>query len=174
MQSRSRLVRLGVFAFHCWTAIIVTTLITLGLGAFVEHFTGESIGDVIFGGPCFIAFLAVGFCLGFWINRWLKSKLAKWVWVRALALWCVFLQDQIRMPGPQGVLHSIWTNYFGNSNCGGTECVYELVGTWPLFSSIGYSIGSFVGCRKKQDYALVSKSDSALSISQSQSEDSST
>jgi hypothetical protein len=125
--------------------MIVSTLITVFLGAFVERFTAEQVAEFIFQGPFFVAFLTIGFCLGFWINRWLNSKLAKWVWVPALALLCVFLQDQIRYPGPQGILSEIWTNYFGNSNCGGTECVYGLFGTWPLFSSIGYSIGSVIG-----------------------------
>ena len=157
MQRRSRLVRWGVFVFHCWVAVIVTTLTTLLLGAFVEQFTGERIGAVIFGGPLFGAFLIIGFCFGFWINRWLGSNLAKWAWVPALALLSIFLQDQIHTHGSQGTLHEIWINYFGNSNCGGTECVYELVGTWPLFSSIGYSLGSLVGQRLRKKTPSQSK-----------------
>lgn len=170
MQNRSRLVRFGVFAFHCWVATIASTLIALFVGAFVVRFIGEQAGDAlaaILGGPFFLAFLAVGFCLGFWINRWLKSALAKWVWILPLIGCLVLMIGQIRYADPGGVLHEIWVDYFGNGNCGGTECLGEVFGTWPLFSAIGYAIGSSLGRKRKPGVALSSKRDSTPSRSQS-------
>ena len=144
------LVRLGIFMFHVFVAMIGSTLMAIFLGAIVAYFAGERIAEAVFAGPLFLPFLAVGFFFGLATSDSLNLKSGQWVWAVALGVLLVFLQDQIRTSSPQGILHDIWVDYFGNSNCGGTECAYELVGTWPLFSSIGYSLGSLVGQRLRK------------------------
>ena len=134
--------RVAIFCVHCFAAIIATTFVTMALGAVTSIVFGERTFGLIFQGPLFFAFLTVGFCSGLSINSGFKSNSAQWVWVVQLCFLAILMRDQFQSPGSQGVLHDIWFNYFGRSNCGGTECVYELFGTWPLFSSIGYSIGS--------------------------------
>lgn len=149
--------RAVIFCLHCFAGIVAATIVTMLLAAVTESATGKKLYDIIFGGPFFFAFLTVGFCSGLGINSRLKSKSAQWVWVVQLCFLAILMQDQIHWPGPQGVLHDIWLGYFGNSNCGETECVYELLGTWPLFSSVGYSIGSLAARPFARKKAAVTK-----------------
>lgn len=149
-SNRSRFERTGIFVLHSMTATVVTVLIVLFTDMAFEKWIGAERSDRIVGGPFFFPFLVVGFGLGYLINKQLKSKSAQWVWVLPLLLFSILLTDQIRYPDAQGRLYDIWLAYFGNNdtNCGGTECLYELLGTWPLFSAMAYAIGS-LAARKR-------------------------
>lgn len=90
--------------------------------------------------PCFAGYWAVGALVGFWLNRRDCSRAASWVWLAPLALTAFSLPVYFRFPMDLG-WSGVWTAYF-SKNCGGSECLVELMETAPLITCVAYSLGA--------------------------------
>lgn len=90
------------------------------------------------------AYAAAGIALGYVINGRLPSRLGMWVWV-PLFLWLVALMHDFA--APLGAWRGIWTNFF-TDRCDSSECLYELLGTWPFLGSLGYSMGTWLKLKR--------------------------
>jgi hypothetical protein len=93
--------------------------------------------------------------IGFISARRIPSRSAHWVWLMGLGWFSLFVWDAVhshRADSCQGcnVIQSIWRNLFavGYHSCQ-QECLGELFGTAPLMTSVGYSLGAWLGLRDR-------------------------
>lgn len=101
------------------------------------HLNGTVVEKVaaLFDGPYFVFPILCGFVLGWISHRFLKSNTAAWTWVpMALVLMWNLLTWQSY--GPDDAVANFFT-----SQCGGSECLYELSVTAPFYTSVAYSCG---------------------------------
>ena len=84
--------------------------------------------------PIFIAIACA-----FIFRRLTHRQPSVWVWVlpAIILAWNLFTWD--RYPGQIYYWKDAWNNYFG-SECGSSECLYELAVTGPFCCSVAYSI----------------------------------
>jgi hypothetical protein len=90
--------------------------------------------------PYYVGIVLGGFVLGTFSHRFFRPRAAYWVWIipAGILVWNIFTWEaapsQLYWP-------DVWNNYFG-SDCGGSECVYEVFVTVPFYSSFAYALGS--------------------------------
>jgi hypothetical protein len=89
--------------------------------------------------PYFVGPILMAFVLGWTSRRYLDSRAAAWVWVLpALAL--VWNLMTWKSYSPLGHWADVEANFF-TTNCGDSDCLYELFVTAPFYTSIAYSLG---------------------------------
>jgi hypothetical protein len=107
-------------------------------GSFIDHMVGQPVFMGV-GQPYYPVLILAGLTLGLVSPRFFHAGGAPWVWVLPLTvlLWHVFTW---RNHGYLPYWSDIWNNYFG-SNCGSSECLYELFVTVPFYASAAYTAG---------------------------------
>jgi len=130
---------IGFYGIHVLISTVAVFLVAVFLGAGIEHFINARIGDALFAGPVFPVEIGLGLLSGFFINKHLQCKSAKWAWVPFAAI--VVLSD---FPGKEGWGYTL--KYLFGTQCG--DCVEQLITIGPLYSSIAYSIGAWAGMKR--------------------------
>jgi hypothetical protein len=90
------------------------------------------------GEPFWLPEIMAGLLLGWFAFETVPSKTAFLAWIvpAGCLLWSVW-----SLQHTTGAHDSTWNTYFG-SDCGGSECLYQLLLTAPFYSSVFYSIGA--------------------------------
>ncbi len=87
--------------------------------------------------------LLAGFLLGWLVNRRFPRKAALWIWlVPFVFLVYDILTWSTKWLEGQTWLGNVWDVFFGN--CGGTDCIYQLTVTYPLYASAAYSLAALI------------------------------
>jgi hypothetical protein len=107
-------------------------------GNWVDHIAEQPILRAA-GEPYFAFPVITSFVFGALSRRYSRSSSAAWVWVlpAIILVWNLFTWET---GGVGPYWPDVWNNYFG-SDCGGSECVYELFVTAPFYTSLAYSLG---------------------------------
>jgi len=87
-----------------------------------------------FGGPILVAFI-----LGWISRRYFKSRVAAWVWV-PMTLALLWNITTWRSYSPLSHWGDVRANFF-TSDCGDSDCLYEMLVTGPFYTSVAYSLG---------------------------------
>jgi hypothetical protein len=132
---------LGVLA----TMILATLTAVFAKGSHPGDFLDLVVDQYIVKGvdqPYYPMLILAGFTLGSLNLLFFRTRTAVWVWVLPLCilLWNIFTWET---GGHAGYWQDVWANYF-SSNCGSSECLYELFVTVPFYVSSAYSIGWLV------------------------------
>jgi hypothetical protein len=92
------------------------------------------------GEPIWLPCIAAGLLAGQFLYRSIPSRLAFLAWLppAAFLLWSAWSWQK-----SMAVYDSTWDTYFGK-NCGGSECLYELLLTAPFYTGLGYSLGALL------------------------------
>jgi len=108
-------------------------------GNFVDHVIDQRVFRVLSDNPYFLGPILVAFISGVILYRFWATRVALTVWVlpAAILLWNIWTWKSY---SPRSDLADAWANYFG-SDCGGTECTYELFVTAPFLTSSAFSLG---------------------------------
>ena len=96
-------------------------------------------------GPlCGLLSAILGLFTGYFFFRKIPSRFAFWVWLIPgfLLAWNVWSWNR-----EMSQYNSTWDTYFG-TNCGGTECLYQVFFTAPFYTAVFYSIGAFISYKK--------------------------
>jgi hypothetical protein len=102
--------------------------------------TGQITGE-----PIWLPEIIAGMFLGMLLYRRIASPFALLAWLPP----AVFLSwSALSWHRTMAAYDSTWDTYFGK-NCGGSECLYELLLTMPFYAAVGYSVGAlFSGAQK--------------------------
>lgn len=110
-------------------------------------------------------FWGSGLLIGFLLNRRTLSRAACWVWVGGAVWLAIGMLDSYSPPGSHPWYNPPWCPPAGCSfveqvkdglfdlsgdKCGGSECLGEFIFTTPVFASVAYSLGAWLGLRSKQ------------------------
>ncbi len=110
-------------------------------GNFVDHMVDQFV-FIGFNPPYYFTPILVALILGGISRHFFSTRSAAWVWILPLGilLWNTFTWET----GGYGTYwQGVWNNYFG-SDCGSSECLYELFVTVPFYTSVAYSFGWLV------------------------------
>jgi hypothetical protein len=88
--------------------------------------------------PYFMTSILSAVCLGFMSHRFSKSQAAVWVWLLPTAVLMFNLLPSV-LSSPSAAKNA-WINYFSR-DCGGTECLGELLVTAPFYTSLAFTFG---------------------------------
>ena len=144
-------------------------------GVVVSHFAGAVIASVAIGFfpegafnkvlyntwlDVFVPFMTVtAAALGFVVARKWNDRRAIWTWIPGLiwfGLAAFDLANGRKDTWPHSTLPMLFDNLLGPTDrCAGSECVYELFCTAPLFCSIAYSIASWITLRARSTVAPI-------------------
>jgi hypothetical protein len=107
-------------------------------GNWADHIADQPILRAV-GEPYFALPVVAGLFLGVMSGRFFRSSSAAWVWVvpTIILVWNLFSWQN---GGYRPYWPDVWNNYFG-SNCGSSECLYELFVTAPFYTSVAYTLG---------------------------------
>lgn len=125
--------------FVAWIGVFLVSMLLVA--GFEKAGVSETILNFAFlWGPAFPGEAILGFLMGFWVNRFLRSKSAQWVWLPAvaLAIWGIF---SFR---PLGAAYG--AKYLFGTTC--VACADQLLVVIPLVSSIAYSLGTWVALKR--------------------------
>jgi hypothetical protein len=92
--------------------------------------------------PIWLPEIIVGFWLGRVVFNRIPSKIALFAWIPP-AVFLAFSAGNWQRT--MSVYDSTWNTYFG-SQCGGSECLYQLFLTAPFYTGIAYSLGALLEC----------------------------
>jgi hypothetical protein len=112
-------------------------------GNWADHLADQPILRAV-GEPYFALPVLTGFFLGVLSSRFFRSSSAAWVWVlpTIILVWNLLSWHN---GGYRPYWPDVWNNYFG-SNCGSSECLYELFITAPFYTSFAYTLGWIARC----------------------------
>lgn len=137
--------RFGRYVLHVAIATV---------GGLIFAFFGSSVfsGGAVFNEPVWSAAIIGGAVLGFLVNRRFRDGYAALAWVIPL-VWVVYgVFDEAHhfshAWSQQTLLGDLWDNFFG-ADCGGSECLYELLFSAPFLSSLAYSLSALLVLRSK-------------------------
>jgi len=107
-------------------------------GDWGDHVADQSILKAA-GEPYFMFPVIAGLAFGALSYRYSRSSSAAWVWVlpAIVLIWNVLTW---KTGGLSPYWPDVWNNYFG-SDCGSSECLYELFVTMPFYTSLAYAAG---------------------------------
>jgi hypothetical protein len=94
--------------------------------------------------PLYLPEIVAGLLFGWFLFKVWPSRTAFLAWLVPLALlaWSAWSNRTM------AVWDSTWDTYFGR-NCGGSECLYQVLLTVPFYASIAYSLGAFIRFRTR-------------------------
>lgn len=134
--------RFGTFLLHVILIGIDAFVISLFLAVGLEKLNlSERVIDFIFlWGPAFPGESILGFLIGFWVNRFLQSKSAKWAWIpfAVFALWGIYSFK------PLGAAYGV--RYLFGTAC--VQCADQLLVVNPFVASIAYSLGAWATLKR--------------------------
>jgi len=135
---------IGEFLVHTVAAtlgaFIITALVIALAGKLLSGWQPALLGTTL------AIYAAAGVAVGYWINIRYPSPLGSWVWILPF-IWIFVLMSDYARPGHVD-WHQIWIAFFTN-RCDASECMYELTGTFPFVSSVGYSVAAWVALRRR-------------------------
>jgi hypothetical protein len=141
---QSTVATIGAFVLGAICGLVPSIVIALllknsGPGNFVDHLVDQRVFRVLVDNPYFLGPIVVAFALGILSHRVWKTKSALWVWLlpTIVLVWNVLTWKSYTTRSNWA---DAWANYFG-SDCGGSECLYEVFVTAPFYTSIAYSLG---------------------------------
>ncbi len=118
-------------------------------GNWIDHTVSQPIlratGEPLFVFPIFAAVL-FGFLS--WRRRWSSSAL--WVWVLPLVN-LIFNVFTWRTGGFHQYWPDVWNDFFG-SQCGSSECAYEVFVTAPTYTSAAYALGYALARKRSRNH----------------------
>jgi hypothetical protein len=138
------LLNVGAYIIHTFTATVVLPFLSMLVGWGLTSIIGgsELVADFLAAGPP--VYVAVGFVIGFFVNRVLRHRSSLWVWIPPLLLFVDVFQNDVASFG----FHAALRDNFGFPPTGGIEGV---LATCPLYSAMAYSLGSWVGLRRSRN-----------------------
>lgn len=137
----------GLYLVHVLIGTIGVFLVTVFLGAGAEHLLNAEAGgafDAFWGGSVFLPFIILGFLAGFFINRRLQSKSAKWAWIIP-TFPIVYDFYSFTNLGWE----STFIYLFAPKHGGGIE---QFVTVAPFYGSIAYSLGAWLALKRRSDH----------------------
>jgi hypothetical protein len=134
-------IRIAEVLTHFLFAVCISLALGLPLEAVAEkHLIATALM------PLPPAIVLVGFLLGIFVQRKVGRRSGIWVWIPGLLWLCLGVQElssgwEVSW-SKQSRIHYVFVQLFGStSKCLGSECLYELVYTWPCFAAISYAGG---------------------------------
>jgi hypothetical protein len=87
----------------------------------------------------------LGAFAGYFFFKKIPTRFAFWVWLvpGSLLAWNAWYWQHTGMVK----YASIWDTYFG-TNCGGSECLYQILFTAPFYTAVFYSLGAFLSHKR--------------------------
>jgi hypothetical protein len=115
-------------------------------GNFIDHITQQP-ASTLLNQPYYVAPVLCGLALGALSRYFVRPRWAAWVWVlpMIILLWNLLTWKGAGPPTTAVYWEDVWGNYFG-SDCGGSECMYEVFVTVPFYTSVAYSLGAITVC----------------------------
>lgn len=137
----------GFYVVHVLIGTIAVLLAAALLVAILEHIINPAVADKSFFGPPCVAQITLGFVMGFFVNRYLLSKSAKWTWVPYAVLLLLFFPDYVKSEnGWRGAV-----SYLFGTNC--NDCMEQIITAGVLYGSITYSLGAWVATKSRSTKA---------------------
>ena len=135
----------GALLLGVGAALILATLIAFFTrtpdGNLVDKVVAEPLFKIGADNPYYAGPILMAFILG-WVARRSESRSAAWMWVLpTLSLVWNVMSWKSHSPLPRW--EDVRANFF-TSNCGDSDCIYELLVTAPFYTSVAYSLGSIV------------------------------
>jgi len=132
----------GALLLGVGAALILATLIAFFTrtpdGNLVDKVVAEPLFKIGADNPYFAGPILMAFILG-WVARRSESRSAAWMWVLpTVALVWNVMSWKSHSPLPRW--EDVRANFF-TSNCGDSDCIYELLITAPFYTSVAYSLG---------------------------------
>jgi hypothetical protein len=145
---------------------------TFGVGAltylasaytFAEIFPERSIRPVqwiLTETPFFPLQIVFGFYLGWDISRRLKHRSMLWVWIIPgwFLLYCLLAVPGLHIMAPPTLAAQIaqesqspFSHYFGWGCRPKDRCIDQLIVTMPFYAAVAYSLGAWLGLRKRRE-----------------------
>ena len=108
-------------------------------GSFEDRLVSLRIFRVLVDSPYFLGPIIVAFILGAFASRAWETNAGLWVWLlpTGILVWNLLTWKSYTS---RTNWVDAWANYFG-SDCGDSECLYELLVTAPFYTSVAYSLG---------------------------------
>lgn len=126
---------------------LAATIPAVLIAAVTKNTSGGNWGDHLVeqpvlraaGEPYFALPVISAFFLGVLSHRYSRSSSAAWVWVlpTVVLIWNLFTW---KTGGFRPYWPDVWNNYF-SSDCGSSECLYEIFVTAPFYTSLAYTLG---------------------------------
>jgi hypothetical protein len=115
-------------------------------GNFIDHITQQRV-SMLLNQPYYVAPVLCALALGALSRRFVRPRWAAWVWVlpMIILLWNLLTWKGAGPPTTAVYWADVWADYFG-SDCGGSECMYEVFVTVPFYTSAAYSLGAVAVC----------------------------
>jgi hypothetical protein len=159
--------KLAYFGPHIVFLIIATSIAFLVIGTtglffhWVQRWS-PLIGSFTFDSPYSPLAWGTALLVGLLVNRRTRNRSACWVWLLGVGWmgWMIF--DALKLFDPRwcqgcSAAQMIWRNFFGlNVSSCTDECLGKLFATFPMFCSIGYSVGAMFGLHLAQKASLSS------------------
>ena len=95
---------------------------------------------ILTGEPLWVPEIAAGLLIGWLAYKRLPSIFAFISWILPGG---ILLLNLISWQQTMSQYDSTWSTFFG-TDCGGSECLYELFVTVPFYTAVGYSIGAVI------------------------------
>jgi len=116
----------------------------LAVGVLLLLHNDQGLFSKIIDGPIPLTAIIAGFWIGRLCYKWLPSRTVLFAWVPP----AVFLSwSAWGWQKTMSIYDSTWDTYFG-SKCGGSECLYRLFLTVPLYTALAYSVGALTRRKK--------------------------
>jgi hypothetical protein len=124
-----------------YPAFLVGVLVSLPIVAILPA-TGQqvSVSGRLLEEPFWVPEIAAGFCAGWFFYKRLPSKIALMAWIAPAVFlgWSAWSWHQTA-----SMYDHTWETYFG-SQCGGSDCIYQLFLTGPFYTSVAYSLAAAI------------------------------
>ncbi|HWY57125.1 MAG TPA: hypothetical protein VNZ03_21850 [Terriglobales bacterium] len=128
----------GILAATIPAVLVAAAMKNTSGGNWADHIAEQHILNAA-GEPYFVFPVLAAFAFGVLSHRYSRSLSAMWVWVlpAIILIWNVVTW---KTGGFRPYWADVWNNFFG-SDCGSSECVYELFVTAPFYTSLAYTLG---------------------------------
>lgn len=130
---------IGFYIIHVLISTIAVLAVVVLIGGVIEHITNPRVADKLLAPPFFPAQVTLGLIGGFFVNRYLQCKSAKWTWI-APALLVLFYAASEQDWGAAG-------SYLFGTNC--RDCPVQGFTAGVFCGSIAYSLGAWAAMRSR-------------------------
>ncbi|HLJ40308.1 MAG TPA: hypothetical protein VKT50_02355 [Candidatus Acidoferrales bacterium] len=128
---------IGFYSIHVLISAVAIDLVVVFLVVIIEHIINPRVGDELLSPPFFPAQVTLELIGGFFVNRYLQCKSAKWTWVVPAALVFFYVTSEQGWSGT--------VTYLFGSNCG--DCFLQTITTGVVYGSIAYSLGAWAAMK---------------------------
>ncbi len=120
-------------------ALVIAAVTKPPGSSLIDRMVDQSLFRVGVDNPYFAGPILAGFILGVLSHRWFRSSSAPWVWLLP-AMILAFNVATWKSHIARSNFSDAWANYF-TSDCGASECLYEILITAPFYTSVAYTVG---------------------------------